>query len=126
MAVWHWRVLCASTSGEPLNREPLNLRVAACKLQTTRYKLQAAGRLASVVAAAEGFLEPDVEDDEKIAAAHLLDLELGDARFSVGPGDWDDRVVVAASDRLEWHLDGEVEVLGFNAPQPTARPAQSS
>src|SRR5471030_254455 len=33
----------------------------------------------AVVAAAEIFFQPDVGADEKVTAAHLLDLELGDA-----------------------------------------------
>src|SRR5690348_10720876 len=65
-----------------------------------------------VVAAAEGALEPDVEDDEEVAAAHLFHRQLRLAAGAVGPGGGDDGVGVAADDRLEGELDGEVEVLG--------------
>ena len=42
----------------------------------------------SVIAAAKVFFEPDVKADEKVAAAHFLDFELGCAGAAIAPGDW--------------------------------------
>src|SRR5262249_61227091 len=39
-----------------------------------------------------------------------LDLESGDAVVAVPRADWQGLVAVAADDRFEWNLDGEVEV----------------
>src|SRR4051812_11060236 len=63
-----------------------------------------------VVAAAEVMLQEDVEDDEQITAAHLLQTQLGLAGGAVGPRDRDDGVGVAADHGLQWQLDGQVEV----------------
>src|SRR4029077_2086559 len=71
-----------------------------------------AGFAQLIVAAAEDFLEPDVEHDEEVAAAHLFHLQLRLAGGAVGPGGGDDGEAVAADDGLEGELDGEVEVLG--------------
>src|SRR5918998_1053180 len=54
-----------------------------------------------VVAAAEGVLEPDVEDDEEVAAAHLFHRQLRLAAGAVGPGGGNDGKAVAADDRLQ-------------------------
>src|SRR6266540_6387300 len=56
---------------------------------------------AAVVAAGQMVLEEDVEHDEQVAAAHLLQPQLGLAVGPVRPGDRDDRVGVPAHDRLE-------------------------
>src|SRR5262245_28576178 len=69
-----------------------------------------AGVDAPVVAAGEHLLQPHVQDDEQVAAAHLLELQTGDAVMALTPADWQGLVAVAADDRLEWNLDGEVEV----------------
>ena len=48
------------------------------------------GKFASVsliVAAAKVLLEPDVEANEKVAAAHFLDFELGSASAAITPSD---------------------------------------
>src|ERR1035438_5662296 len=66
--------------------------------------------LAPVVATAEIFFQPYIGADEKVAAAHFLDLELGDTVFSVLPGDGYDRPGIAAHDGFERDLDGEVEM----------------
>src|SRR5215212_2508112 len=65
----------------------------------------------AVIAAAEMRLEERVEDDEEVAAAHLAQPELRLAPGAVRPGDRHDAVVMAADDRLERHLDREVEVV---------------
>ena len=62
------------------------------------------------VSAAEVFFQPDVAADEEVAAAHFLDLQLGDAGAAIAPGDRHDRPGVAAHDGLERQLDREVEV----------------
>src|SRR5581483_2164698 len=65
---------------------------------------------AMIVAARQGLLEPQVEDDEEIAAAHFLDAQLGYAGFPVCPGDRNHAIGVAAHNGLQRHLDGQVEV----------------
>jgi hypothetical protein len=55
----------------------------------------------SIVSPGEVFLEPDVEADEEVAAAHFLDFELGDSVAAVAPGDGDGGVGVAAHDGFE-------------------------
>ena len=67
---------------------------------------------ADVVAAAQVVLQEDVEDDEQVAAAHLLDRELALARGAVAPRDRDHGEAVAADDRLQRQLHREVEVVG--------------
>src|SRR5215207_2875480 len=64
-----------------------------------------------VVTAREQLLEQAVQDDEHVARAHLADLELRDPFLAIVPAVRDDDVRVAADDRLERHLDGQVEVV---------------
>src|SRR5207249_8884654 len=64
----------------------------------------------AVVATAEVLLQPDVQADEEIAAAHLLELQLGPAGPPVAPGDRDHRPAEAPHDRLERQLHRQVEV----------------
>ena len=47
-------------------------------------------RFHPIVPAAEILFKPDIHADEKISAAHLLDLELGFPVLAVSPGDGDD------------------------------------
>jgi len=63
-----------------------------------------------VIASREIFLQPDVEDDEEVAAAHFADLEFGHARTAVAPGDGNDGETVAADDGFQGEFDGDVEV----------------
>src|SRR3954468_13286197 len=49
------------------------------------------GLVLAVIAAAEIFLEPDVEADKEITAAHFLDFQLGLAGAAIAPGDGDHR-----------------------------------
>jgi hypothetical protein len=56
--------------------------------------------------------EPEVEADEQIAAAHLLNFELGYAGSAIAPGDGNDGPGVAADDGLQRDFDGEIEVRG--------------
>src|SRR5476651_2218540 len=63
-----------------------------------------------IIAATEVFLEPDVEHDEKVTAAHFLDLELGHARAPVSPADWNHDPVKAPHDGFQRQFDGQVEV----------------
>src|SRR5690606_25164648 len=64
--------------------------------------------LPPVVAPAEVFLEPDVRADEEIAAAHLLDFELGYTVLAVAPGDRGDGEGVPADNRLQGEFDREI------------------
>src|SRR6185312_9291664 len=66
--------------------------------------------LTAIVATREQLLQPDIEHDEEIAAAHLLDLQLGNASRAVVPVDRHGGVGVAARDRLERQLDRDIEV----------------
>ena len=66
--------------------------------------------LTAIIAAAEILLQPDVQADEQIPAAHFLDLQLRDAGPAVAPGDRHHRPGVAAHDGLERQLDGEIEM----------------
>jgi len=54
----------------------------------------------SIVAAAEIFLQPEIQADEHIAATHFPELKLRDARPAISPGNRDDRPGVASDDRL--------------------------
>ena len=65
-----------------------------------------------IVAAREVLFEPDVEADEKVAAAHLADLQLGDARAAVSPSDGNRGPGVSSDNRLQRKLDREVKVRG--------------
>src|SRR5947208_9017464 len=67
--------------------------------------------LAAVVPPAEMPLEPNVQDDERITAPHLLKPELRRTVLAVAPGDRYHGEVVTADDRLQRHLDREVEVI---------------
>jgi len=63
-----------------------------------------------IVPLREIFLEPHVEDDEEVAAAHLFNFELGYSVASVAPSDGDNGEIVAADNGFQWKLDGDVEV----------------
>ena len=54
----------------------------------------------AVVAAGEHLLQPHVQDDEEIAAAHLLQLQARDVVVALAPADGQRLVAVAADDRL--------------------------
>ncbi len=66
---------------------------------------------ALVVPPAQVPLEKDVQDDEGIATAHLVQRELRLALLAIAPGDRDDGIAVASHDRLQRDLDREVEVV---------------
>src|SRR5215471_5067497 len=66
--------------------------------------------LLPVVAPAEILLQPTIERDEQIPAAHLLNFELRDAIAAVAPGDGDHGPRIAADDGFERKFDGEVKV----------------
>ena len=63
-----------------------------------------------VITAAEVLLQPDVQTDKKVTAAHFLNLEFSFAGSPVAPCDRDYRPGVPAHDRLERKLYREVEV----------------
>src|SRR5687767_15625596 len=63
-----------------------------------------------VVALCQQLLQQDVEHDEEVAAALLFEMQCGDAVAAAAPADGDYLVAVAAHDRLERQLDGEVKV----------------
>src|SRR5260221_8968982 len=63
-----------------------------------------AGRLrvsTTIIAARELLLEPHIEHDEQVAAAHLLDFELRDTGRPVVPVDGHHRVGIASRHRFE-------------------------
>jgi hypothetical protein len=55
-------------------------------------------------------LEERQQDDEEVAAAHLVERKLRLAGRAVRPRDRHDRERMAAYDRLQGQLDGQVEV----------------
>src|SRR3954470_14020088 len=80
---------------------------------SSRFAFIAKGSLrASIIPGAEIFLQPDVETDEEISAAHFLDFQFSRAAPPVPPGNRHRRPTVAAHDRLQRNLDREVEMGG--------------
>ena len=65
-----------------------------------------------VVALGEVFLQPNIQDNEEVTAAHLADFQFGHASAAVAPGDGDNRKIVAPYDGFEGEFDGDVEVRG--------------
>src|ERR1700691_1462171 len=63
-----------------------------------------------VVTAAQVLLKPEIETDEKVAAAHFLNLQLGFAGSAVAPCDRYRRPGIATNDGLQRKFDGEIEV----------------
>src|SRR5215472_11920481 len=63
------------------------------------------------ISLAEVLLEEAIENDEKIARSHFADLKLGHALLAVDPKIWHDRISVAAHDRLQRQLDGQIKML---------------
>src|SRR5882757_930931 len=64
----------------------------------------------TVVATAEELLQPDIRDDEKVAAAHFLELEFGHSGAAIFPTDRDDGPGKTAHDGFEWQLYCQIEV----------------
>src|SRR4051812_42683149 len=69
------------------------------------------GSALTVIATAEVGLQPYVQHDEEVAAAHLAHRQLALARHAVAPGDRDHGETVAAHDCLQRDLDREVEMV---------------
>src|SRR5947209_1220090 len=67
--------------------------------------------LAPIVAPAQVMLKPDIKNDERIAASHLIQTQLRHPMLTIRPADWYDREAVSADDGFQWHLDGQVEVM---------------
>jgi NAD/NADP transhydrogenase alpha subunit len=63
-----------------------------------------------VVTAAQVFFKPEIEANEKVPAAHFLNLQLGLAGSAVAPCNRNRRPGIAANDGLERKLNGEIEV----------------
>ena len=63
-----------------------------------------------IIPAREIFLQPDIEADEQIAAAHFLDLEFRLAGAAVAPSDGDHGEGKSSDDGFEGKLDRDVEV----------------
>ena len=66
--------------------------------------------MSMVIAARKNLLKPEIQDDEQVPAAHLLQLQLGETSLAVGPTHRDYVVGVAADNRFERHLDREIEM----------------
>src|SRR5512135_3153905 len=75
-----------------------------------RLLVRIVGMQAVVIALRENFFQPEIKDDEEIAAAHLGQLQLRDAVLAVGPTDGDDGVRITADDCLQRHFHREVEM----------------
>ena len=63
-----------------------------------------------VIAAAQVFLQPQIEADEEVPATHLLDFQLGLTRSAVAPGNGNRGPRISADDRFERKLDREIEM----------------
>ena len=66
--------------------------------------------LHTIIPAREILLQPDIEADEQIAAAHFLDLEFRLTGAAVAPGDGDDGEGKSSNDGFERELHCDVEV----------------
>ena len=69
-----------------------------------------------VISLAEVLLQPDVKADEKIAAAHFFNFQLGRAGAPVAPGDGERGPAKPADDGLERYLHRDVEMRGDERP----------
>src|SRR5579862_5476986 len=88
-----------------------SMRSGVCRYVPKRIGTSTARSLfSSVVPAREVLLQPAIERDEQITAAHLSDFELGHSRAPVPPGDRNDRPRIAANDGLQRDLNREIEV----------------
>src|SRR6516225_2381785 len=96
----------ASASAQPTNPAPPVTRMCLYMLGFG-FLLRAV-----IVAPRKTFLEPEVEHDEEVPAAHFLQLQFRNPALPVGPGDRDHGVGVTADDRLERHLHRQIEVRG--------------
>ena len=63
-----------------------------------------------VITSAEVLLQPDIEADKKIAAAHLLNFQLRGSGPPVAPGDGERGPTKAPYDRLERYLHRDIEM----------------
>ena len=71
---------------------------------------------AFVIALAEVLLQPDVEANEEVAAAHFFYFQLWRAGAPVAPGDGERGPAKAADDGLERYLHRDVEMRGDERP----------
>ena len=62
------------------------------------------------IAAAEAFLQQQVQTGEQVTAAHSLDFELGLPHAPVAPGDGNRRPGISPHDGFERKVHGKVEV----------------
>lgn len=77
---------------------------------SVRLMLVLDGTWLHVVATTKKSFQPDIETDEKISAAHLVDFELGFAGFAVTPGHRDRCPGVTADDRFEGNFYRQIEM----------------
>ena len=63
-----------------------------------------------VIAAAEVLLQPHVEADEEVAAAHLFEGEFGNAGAAIPPGYRHDSPTISPHNRFEWQFDRQIEM----------------
>src|SRR5437588_5600808 len=68
------------------------------------------GPLRAVIATAEVLFQPAIEGNEKIAAAHLLDLKFRFTGAPIAPGDGHHRPGVSAHNGLQRQFYCEIEV----------------
>src|SRR5258706_12759714 len=88
----------------PVTRRHLYMRFAG------RFVFHRRFRLTVIVPSRKIFFEPQVKNDEEIAAAHFLQLQLGNGGLAVSPRNRDGGVGITAHDRLEGQLDRQIEV----------------
>ena len=67
---------------------------------------------ATIITASEVFLQPQIQTDKHVTAAHFLNLQFRYSRAPAAPGDWDRGPRVTADDSFEGQLDSDVEMWG--------------
>src|SRR5260370_31229118 len=83
----------------PVTRRHLYMWVVGC------FVFHQSLRPAVIVPSRKMFLEPQIKNDEEIAAADFLQLQLGNAGLAVSSGNRDRGVGIAAHDRLQRPFD---------------------
>ena len=72
-------------------------------------------RFAAVIAAAEILFQPNIQADEKIAAAHFLHFEFWNATAPVVPGNGDNRPAIASHNCLQRQFNSQIEMRATTA-----------